>query len=239
MQKADAIARAETRGRILRLGVPTQPTVEARAWIRYNPRALSPIFLVPGLTAYLLGVGAVLLTALSIAREWEHGSMEQLFASPVGRFEIILGKLVPYLGIGMLQLLVILVVGTTVFDVPVRGSLLLLLGLALLFLVCMLGQGLLISATSRNQFLATQRGLITSLLPSLLLSGMLFPIDNMPMALKVISWAVPARYLVHAFRGIMLKGGGWETAWPDFVALSIFAVVVLTFATVRFQRRIA
>ena len=165
--------------------------------------------------------------------------MEQLFASPVGRFDIILGKLLPYLALGMLQLLLVVAVGAGAFDVPIRGGLLLLFALGLVFLVCMLGQGLFISVLAKNQLVATQAGVLSSLLPSLLLSGMLFPIENMPRPLQVISSVIPARYLVHGLRGVMLKGSGFALLWPDLAAMSVFALAILGLATARFQRRVA
>jgi ABC-2 type transport system permease protein len=153
--------------------------------------------------------------------------MEQLFASPVGRVEIIAGKLLPYLGLGLLQLLLVLAVGTALFDVPIRGGVALLFGAGLLFLVAMLGQGLLISVVAKNQLVATQAGTLSALLPSMLLSGMIFPIENMPAPLQLLSRAIPARYLVHALRGAMLKGNGAAELWPDLVALGLFGVAVL------------
>lgn len=239
LQKADAIAAAETRRRAGVAGLSAAPRLEARTFTRYNPEARSALFLVPGLTAYLMAIGAVLLTALAVAGEWERGSMEQLFASPVGRFDIILGKLLPYLALGMLQLLLVVAVGATAFEVPIRGNLLLLFGLGLTFLVGMLGQGLLISVLSKNQLVATQAGVLSSLLPSLLLSGALFPIENMPRLLQAISRVVPARYLVHGLRGVLLKGSGPGLLWPDVAAMAVFALAILTLATARFQRRVA
>jgi len=239
LQKAEAIARAESLRLAVQLAGTAAPPLEVRAWTRYNPEARSAIFLVPGLAAYLLAIGAVLLTALTIAGEWERGSMEQLFASPVGRFEIILGKLLPYLGLGMLQLLLVLAVGATAFDVPIRGSVALLFALGFLFLVGMLGQGLLISVLAKNQLVATQAGVLSSLLPSLLLSGALFPIENMPRPLQLVARLVPARYLVHGLRGVLLKGSGLALLGPDLLALFLFAVAILALATARFQRRVA
>lgn len=239
LQKADAIAAAETRRRAGVAGLSAAPRLEARTFTRYNPEARSALFLVPGLTAYLMAIGAVLLTALAVAGEWERGSMEQLFASPVGRFDIILGKLLPYLALGMLQLLLVVAVGATAFEVPIRGNLLLLFGLGLTFLVGMLGQGLLISVLSKNQLVATQAGVLSSLLPSLLLSGALFPIENMPRLLQAISRVVPARYLVHGLRGVLLKGSGPGLLWPDVAAMAVFALAILALATARFQRRVA
>jgi ABC-2 type transport system permease protein len=194
---------------------------------------------VPGLAAYLMAISAVLLTALTVAGEWERGSMEQLFASPVSRLEIVLGKLLPYLVVGLIQLLLVLGVGTNVFDVPILGSPLLVILAGTLFLAGMLGQGLLISVLAKNQLVATQAGSLSSLLPSLLLSGMLVPIDNMPAILRVLSRIVPARYMVDALRQILLKGNGFAQVWPDLLAMLIFAVVIVALATFRFKRRIA
>jgi ABC-2 type transport system permease protein len=238
LQKADAIARSESLRRA-GPGAGGAPPFDVRVWTRYNPEARSAVFMVPGLTVYLMALGAVLLTALTVAGEWERGSMEQLFASPVGRLDIILGKLLPYLGLGLVQLLLVVAVGATVFEVPVRGSLPLLFGVGLAFLAGMLGQGLFISVVTKNQLVATQAGALSSLLPSLLLSGMLFPIENMPWALQALSRLIPARYFVHAMRAILLKGSGLSQLWPDLLALLIFAVAILGVATARFQRRIA
>jgi ABC-2 type transport system permease protein len=165
--------------------------------------------------------------------------MEQLFASPVGRLEIILGKLAPYLVLGMLELLLVVAFGAAAFDVPVRGSLSLFLLIGFFFLVGMLGQGLLISIITRNQLVATQAGTLSSLLPSMLLSGMVFPIENMPWPLQLLSRVIPARYLVHALRGILLKGNGLAVLWPDLLAVASFAVLIVVLATARFPRRLA
>ena len=237
LTKADALARAETR-RLGGLAAGEQP-LQVKVWTRYNPASRSALFMVPGLVAYLLAISAVLLTALTIAGEWERGSMEQLFASPVGRLEIVLGKLLPYLVLGMLELLLVIAFGAVAFDLPLRGSPGLLLLLGLFFLVGMLGQGLLISVVAKNQLVATQAGALSALLPSLILSGMIFPIENMPWPLQAISRVIPARYLVHALRGLLLKGNGLAELWPDLLAQVVFAGLVIAVATARFQRRLA
>jgi ABC-2 type transport system permease protein len=236
LTKTDALVRAEG---LRRTGLQLAPALQVKVFTLFNPAGRSALFMVPGLAAYLLALAAVLLTALTIAGEWERGSMEQLFASPVGRLEIVLGKLLPYLGLGLLQLLLVVSVGAVVFDVPLRGSTFLLFATGLLFLAGMLGQGLLISVVARNQLVATQAGALTSLLPSLLLSGMLVPIENMPRVLQLLSAIVPARYFVHALRGIMLKGNGLGVVWIDLVALTAFALGILALATLRFRRRLA
>jgi ABC-2 type transport system permease protein len=239
LSKADAIVRAVSQARAAAAGFTGEPPLQVNVWTRYNPEGRSAVFFVPGLAAYLMAIGAVLLTALTVAGEWERGSMEQLFASPVGRLEIILGKLFPYLALGMLQLLLVLGVGTTAFDVPVRGSPPLVFTLGLLFLVSMLGQGLLISVVTKNQLVATQAGALSSLIPSLLLSGMIFPIENMPLPLRMLARIIPARYLVHGLRGTLLKGNGLAEVWPDLAALALIGLVVLALATRRFKRRLA
>jgi len=239
LSKVDALVRAETR----RLAGPDlagrEPPLQVKVWTRYNPAARSALFMVPGLAAYLLAISAVLLTALTISGEWERGSMEQLFASPVGRLEIVLGKLLPYLVLGMVELLLVIAFGSVAFDLPLRGSPVLLFTMGLFFLVGMLGQGLFISVVAKNQLVATQAGALSALLPSLLLSGMIFPIENMPLPLQLLSRIIPARYLVHALRGLLLKGNGLAALWPDLVAQIAFAVLILGLATARFQRRLA
>lgn len=213
--------------------------LSARATLLYNPALRSAVFFVPGLIAYVMAIAAVLLTALTIAREWERGNLELLFTTPVGRLEIVLGKLAPYLVIGLLQALLVLSVGTALFDVPLRGDLGLLFVSALLFLIGMLGQGLLISVVTRSQQIATQVGAISSLLPTLILSGFMFPIENMPPPLQVLASIFPARYFIDALRGILLKGAGLDVLWPDLAGMAAFAVAVLALATLKFKRGVA
>jgi ABC-2 type transport system permease protein len=239
LSKVDALVRAESR-RLAGAAVAAQaPPIQVKVWTRYNPEARSAVFMVPGLAVYLLAISAVLLTALTISGEWERGSMEQLFASPVGRLEIVLGKLLPYLVLGLVELQLVVAFGAFTFDVPLRGSVPLVFFVGLFFLVGMLGQGLLISVIAKNQLVATQAGALSSLLPSMLLSGMVFPLENMPLPLQVLSRVIPARYLVHALRGVMLKGNGLDVLWPDLVAQALFAVAVIALATARFKRRLA
>ena len=239
LAKADAIVRSVGLARARRAGLSAEPPLQVKVYTLYNPEARSAEYLVPGLAAYLMAIAAVLLTALTVAGEWERGSMEQLFASPVGRLDIILGKLLPYLGLGILQLLLVVGVGTAVFDVPIQGSPLAVFAFGFLFLIGMLGQGLLISVVTKNQLVATQAGALSALLPSMLLSGMLFPLENMPLALRVLSYVVPARYLVRGLRGVMLKGNGLGVLWPDLLAMAILALAILAVATGRFKRRLA
>lgn len=239
LAKADAIARVESQRLAGAAFFGQAPPLLVKVWTLYNPEGRSALYMVPALSAFLLAITAVMLTALAIAGEWERGSMEQLFASPVGRLEIVLGKLLPFLVLGMLELLLVVAFGALVFDVPIRGGLPPILLFGFVFLAGMLGQGLFISVVAKSQLVATQAGALSAMLPSIILSGMIFPLENMPLVLQLISRVIPARYLVHALRGILLKGNGLEVLWPDLLALSVFAVVVLGLATARFKRRLA
>jgi ABC-2 type transport system permease protein len=220
-------------------GTPMSPPIQAKVELLYNPGLRSAIFFVPGLVAYILALAGVLLTALTIAREEEQGNLEQLFATPIGRLEVILGKLGPYVGLGVVQALLVLAVGAVAFDVPMMGSPFTLAVGTLLFLIGVLSQGLFISVISHSQQVATQVGAITSLLPAILMSGFMFPVERMPIPLQVIASIFPARYYVSILRGILLKGNGFEVLWPHMLAMALFSLVVLTAATRRFRRRVA
>jgi len=224
----------------MREGVgPAPARIEARVRALYNPDLRSTVFLVPGLIAFLQSMMGVLLTSLTVAREWERGSMEQLFATPVGRLEIVLGKLLPYFGIGMTQLLLVLTVGTWLFDVPIRGSIVLLFGVSSLFLVACLGQGLLISTATRNQMVATQLAAVTSMLPAALLSGLVIPIENMPRILQAFTQLLPARHFVRALRGILLRDASTAATLPDAAALALFGMAMILASTKAFRKVIA
>ncbi len=220
--------------------VGTMPDpIEARVRALYNPSSKSALYLVPGLIGVIQIMMSVLLTALTVAREWERGSMEQLFATPVRRIEIVLGKLAPYFGVAMLQMMLVLATGTWLFGVPIRGSIPMLFALSSLFLIAGLGQGLMISVLTKNQMVATQVAAVSSMLPAVLLSGFIMPIENMPPALQVVSNILPVRHFMHAVRGIMLRDVSLNDLVKDAVALALFAVVVIAISTSRFQRKIA
>ncbi|MDX9722812.1 MAG: ABC transporter permease [Myxococcota bacterium] len=212
--------------------------IELRTRMLYNPSVKSAPFIVPGLMALILVMIAVVLTALTVAREYERGSMEQLFATPVGRLEIILGKLGPYWFIGMLQVLLVLALGVWLFDLPVRGNLLLLGVVATVFMLAMLMQGLFLSVLLRNQVLASQGAILSTLLPALLLSGFVFPIEQMPQFLQILASIFPARYFVHALRAILLKAEGWQGVFPDILAIGAFFLLMLVLASARFRRKL-
>jgi ABC-2 type transport system permease protein len=194
---------------------------------------------VPGLVAVIMSIIAAMLTALTIAREWERGTMEQLAATPVREAEVIIGKLIPYVVIGMLDVAMAAAAGVLVFGVPLHGSLLLLTVLTLLFLIGSLGLGMFISAALKSQVLATQAAILVTYLPALLLSGFIFSIDSMPIVLRGITYAIPARYYVTVTKGVFLKGVGMEVLWPNALAMLIFATVGLGLAFRAFRKEIA
>ena len=210
-------------------------SVEPRIW--YNPELRSALFLVPGLIAYIAMITAVVSTALSIVREKERGTMEQVRMAPLDAASFVVGKTIPYFVVSLASALGIVVVSMLLFGMPMRGSWLVLLLALSLFLVGALGLGLLISSIAETQQVAFQVALLVSFLPTLMLSGFVFPIASMPRALQLITYAVPARYFLVALRAIVLKGAGLSVYWVELVALSVFAVVVLGLASVRLHRQ--
>jgi ABC-2 type transport system permease protein len=214
---------------------PVRP--EIRIW--YNPTVESRNMIVPGLIGVIMMTIAAMLTGLTIAREWERGTMEQLVATPATRWEIILGKLLPYVLIGLVGVAVTAVAGVVVFGVPFQGSVLLFLGQTVLFLVGALGLGVFISAAARSQFLATQMAMLATLLPAMLLSGFLFEIRSMPALLQGVTYLVPARYYITATRGVMLKGVGPEALWLPSLFMIAFAVASLALARHAFRKEVA
>lgn len=209
-------------------------TLEPRIW--YNPQLRSTLFLVPGLIAFIAMITAVVSTALSVVREKERGTMEQIRMSPIGSVAFILGKTLPYLALSFVAALLILFTARILFDLPMRGSVPLLWGSILLFLVGAQGQGLLISTIANSQQLAFQVALLSSFLPTFILSGFVFPLSSMPLPIQVISHLVPARYFLVALRAIVLKGAGVEAFWEQLVALAIFATVTLGLTALRLRK---
>jgi len=209
--------------------------VEPRVF--YNPELRSTLFLVPGLIAYIAMLTAVVSTALSIVREKEVGTMEQVRMSPIGPVPYILGKTAPYFVISLVSAMSIVGAAMLLFDMPMRGSWVVLFGVVSLFLVGALGFGLLISSVAETQQVAFQLALLTSFLPTLMLSGFIFPISSMPAFLQLITRIVPARYFLVALRGIVLKGVGPDVFWSDLVALAIFAIAILGLASLRLRRQ--
>jgi drug efflux transport system permease protein len=225
--------------RVVLRGVEVVPPVSAESRVWYNETLRSVNMIVPGLIAVIMSIIASLLTALTIAREWERGTMEQLAATPVARSEIITGKLLPYVAIGVIDVALAVAAGVWLFDVPMRGSLLLLSCMTMLFLIGALGLGMFISAALKTQVLATQVAMLASYLPALLLSGFMFSIANMPLPLRVFTHLVSARYFIVVTRGIFLKGVGISVLWPQAVAMVIFAVVGITAATRMLKKEVS
>jgi len=199
--------------------------VEPRVW--YNPDLKSTNFIIPGLIAVLMMVIAAMMTSLTIAREWEIGTMEQLIATPARPHEIIIGKLTPYYFLGLLQTSFVILIGTFLFKVPLRGNILFLFCVSSLFLACGLGIGLFISTVTKSQQLAFMMSIIFTLLPSFLLSGFIFPVSSMPQIVRFFTYLVPAKYFLVVLRGIFLKGIGLNILWPEVVSLILFASLII------------
>ena len=221
---------------LARIGVALEPGIayEPRVW--YNPELESTQFLVPGLIGFLLMLTAVLATALSVVREKERGTMEQLRVAPLRTWELIVGKTLPYLGISFLAAVSILAAARVLFDVTVQGPYLALFIATLVYLFGALAFGLLISTIADSQALAFQISLIASMLPAILLSGFLFQIGSMPPFLQAITYLVPARYYLVILRGVILKGAGLAPYWQELLALVAFAVVMVSLASMRLAR---
>lgn len=232
---AERVADRMSRLRGLKMTVPAQTQV--RIW--YNSDLRSRNFLVPGLISVILMIIASLLTSLTIAREWENGSMEQLLSTPLRPVEIVLGKLAAYFLVGIADVITSVSLGVFVFDVPLRGSLL-LLGLSSgIFLFGALSWGIFISAVAKTQLLAYQMGTLTSFLPAFILSGFIYSIDNMPRVIQIISHVVPARYFIAVLKALYLKGEGLALLWPQLGFLSIYAAIVFALATRRVGHKVA
>ena len=237
MGYATSIVQTESGRRIAASTGTNGPPIRVEPRILYNPQLRSTLFLVPGLIAYLAMITAVISTALSVVREKERGTIEQIRMAPLDTFSFIAGKTVPYFVISLISELLIVLAAMALFDLPMRGSWPLLIFALSLFLVGALGLGLFFSSIADSQQVAFQIAVLASFLPTLMLSGFIFPIASMPVALQGITYVVPARYFLIALRGIVLKGVGVETIGSDLVALAIFATVVLTLASVRLRRQ--
>ncbi len=213
--------------------------VEPRIRLLYNPELKSRNNIIPGLIAIIMMVIAALLTSLTIVRERETGTMEQLISTPVKPNELIVGKLIPYFALGYVDLLMVYLMGQYVFDVPLRGSLLLMFLVSSLFLIGAMSLGFLISVIATNQFFATQLALLGTFLPSFLLSGFVFPIANMPDVLQVVTYLIPARHFVTVLRAIYLKGVGIGSIAVPVAMLAIFALFMTTVASRKLRKTLA
>ena len=214
------------------------PALDLRTRVWFNPDLESRNFIVPGIMAVIMGLIAALLTSLTIAREWERGTMEQLISTPVKPAELILGKLLPYSVIGLANMVIAVLMAVFLFDVPLRGSVPLLFGVGMIFVVGTLAQGILISTVAKQQLLASQFAMISTFLPAFLLSGFAFAIANMPLPVQGITYIVPARYFVALVKGIFLRGVGLETLWRDALFLVVFALIVTGLAIRKTRKRL-
>jgi ABC-2 type transport system permease protein len=217
---------------------PPTPPLELRPRAWFNDDMQSRNFLVPGLIAVIMMILAGLLTSQTVAREWERGTMEQLISTPVRGSELVAGKLIPYFAIGMLDVLLAVLMGEFLFQVPLRGSLALLFSTAAVFLLGSLAMGMVISILTKNQLMANQLAMMATFVPSFLLSGLMFAIANMPHALQGITLLVPARYFVTLMRGIYLKGVGLEVLGLEALLLSAFTVGMVALANVKFRKKL-
>ncbi len=219
-------------------GGTVTPLIDSRSRVWYNTELKSRNFIIPGLIAVIMAVMIALLTSLTVAKEWDRGTMEQLISTPVKPVELVTGKLIPYFIIGVADTILVILMSTELFGVPLRGSVTLLLVLSSVFLFGGLSLGILISIVGRDQIVATQMSMLSSFLPAFLLSGFIFSISNMPAVLQVITYAIPARYFVTILKGIFLKGLTlrflvWETS-----LLSVYGAVVFLLAVKKFKKRI-
>ena len=214
----------------------TPVMVDMRIW--FNPSLRSRDYLIPGLIAIIMTLIGALLTALVVAREWERGTMEGIMVTPVAKTEILLGKLVPYFVMGMSGMMMSTAMAVFLFDVPLRGSLLVLFSTAALFLLTALGMGLVISVLARSQFVAAMVAIVTTFLPAFILSGFLFDIRSMPAIIQVLTHIVAARYFVTMLQSSFLAGDIWPVLIPNAVGMGTLCVVFLGIALLRFHKRL-
>lgn len=216
------------------LAEPGAVVIQARFW--FNPEVESRRFLVPGAIAIVMTMIGTLLTALVMAREWERGTMEALLSTPARVVEVLAGKLLPYFGLGLLATLGSAVLAVGVFGLPLQGSWAALLLLSAVFLVPALGQGLVISVLAKNQFIAAQVALFTGFLPAFLLSGFLFEIDSMPLAIRAFTVVVPARYFIASLQTVFLAGDVWRVLLPNIAAMLAIGAVFFALARARTRK---
>lgn len=222
---------ARSNGRTVTVPLDLRP----RVW--FNADMESKNYIIPGLIAVIMMVIAAMLTSLTVAREWETGTMEQIISTPLKGPELVLGKLLPYFSIGMLDVLIAVLMGEFVFEVPLRGNVALLFSMAAIFLAGALSLGMLISIVTKSQLLASQLAMVVTFLPAFLLSGFMYDIGNMPNAIQAITHVVPARYFVSLLKGIYLKGIGLELLMLEAALLAGFGLVVLLAANVLFKKQ--
>ena len=213
--------------------------VDARLRVWYNSSLESKNYVVPGLIAVILQIIAALLTSLTIAREWEMGTMEQLLSTPLRPVEIVIGKMMAYFVVGLADSIIALVVGLLVFQVPLRGSVLLLAVSVCMFLFGTLFWGVFVSASAKTQLQAYQMGVLSSFLPAFLLSGFVYSIETMPRVIQLITYIIPSRYVVTIMKGVFLKGVGLRVLWVELLFLTLYAAVIFLWATRKVNQKLA
>ena len=218
---------------------PATPLVDADIRVWFNPSLESRHFMIPGILALVLLVVTTTLSSMAIVREKELGTLEQLNVTPLARWELIVGKLVPYAVLGMVDVLLVVAVAVGWFEVPLRGSFALLLLMCLVYLLTALGLGLFVSTVSRTQQQAMMTTAFFFLIPMIFLSGFVFPIENMPALVQPVTYLIPLRYFLIILRGIFLKGVGMAVLWPDALALLAWGIGILILATLRSSKRLA
>jgi len=220
-------------------GINPPKGVNARSRVWFNMGLTSTWYIVPGVIAMIIMIIAGLLTSITVAKEWERGTMEQLISTPVKVPELIIGKLIPYFVIGFFDLAVAVIMARLLFHVPFKGSYLLLVILSSFFLIGALSQGIFISVVARSQLMASQLATLTTMIPTIILSGFVYPIFNMPQALQLVTYLIPARYYITISRELFLKGSGMSTMWDEALFLVIFASMMLFLAISRFKKKVA
>jgi len=220
-------------------GAPPINMLDLRARVWFNQDFESKNFIVPGLIAIIMMIIAALLTSLTVAREWERGTMEQLISTPVRPTELITGKFIPYFAIGLLDLTIAVLMGKFIFAVPLRGNVFLLFALSSIFLAGALALGIYISTVAKNQLMASQMALLISFLPTFLLSGFTYEIFNMPAVVQAFTYFIPARYFITILRGIYLKGIGISDLWFETLCLVLFSALAVGAAVKKFKKKIA
>jgi ABC-2 type transport system permease protein len=229
----------KTDARNRRGGQRLAPAVDPRVRVWYNSTLESRNYVVPGLIAVILMIISAMLTSMTIAREWESGTMEQLLSTPVRPGELVLGKMLAFFALGVVDTMIAVLVGVFVFDVPMRGSLVLLAVTSAIFLTGAFFWGIFISAVAKNQVLAFQMGLLSSFLPAFLLSGFIYAIENMPVAIQAITYIFPARYFVTILKGIFLKGVGLDLLLIPCLLLLAYSGIIFTAATRKVRSKLA
>jgi len=215
---------------------PAGPTLKSRVW--YNPELKSVNFIVPGIIAVIMMIVGAILTALSIVKEKERGTIEQILVSPIRPLEMMIGKIIPYVIIAFIDLVIVVIAGYVIFEVPIKGSLVQLAIFSFLYLIASLGTGVFVSTIAENMQTAMLAAIFISLMPSILLSGFVFPLENMPVGVRVVSYLFPGRYFVTAIRGIYLKGVGLSVLWPEAVLLLCFSTAIVWLSASRFQEKL-